>query len=246
MGDSINLSGLVPTSNATFTFQIVGAMELFPTVYPEDGAFFVANLNYIFSLLGHEVPYRVWLATEEAIDPDRLTSSLDDLGYRVLAIEDAHTELAEAQARPARVGLFGFLSVGFIAVAGLSLLALVIYSALSFRQRFIQLGILRAMGLSAGQLVLSLGCEQVTVTAAGVALGSYLGLLSSFMFIPFFQIGYEQADLIPPFVVHIAWDDVVALALAMLGMVLAAAVATLWLLMRMKTFQAVKLGEALA
>ena len=246
VGDSINLSGLVPTSNATFTFQIVGAMELFPTVYPEDGAFFVANLNYIFSLLGHEVPYRVWLATEEAIDPDRLTSSLDDLGYRVLAIEDAHTELAEAQARPARVGLFGFLSVGFIAVAGLSLLALVIYSALSFRQRFIQLGILRAMGLSAGQLVLSLGCEQVTVTAAGVALGSYLGLLSSFMFIPFFQIGYEQADLIPPFVVHIAWDDVVALALAMLGMVLAAAVATLWLLMRMKTFQAVKLGEALA
>ena len=36
------------------------------------------------------------------------------------------------------------------------------------------------------------------------------------------------------------------LALAMLIMVLVAAVITLWLLMRMKTFQAVKLGEALA
>ena len=246
VGDSIGLRGLVPSSNAAFNFRIVGAMEFFPTVYPQDGDFFVANLNYIFSLLGHEVPYRVWLATDEAIDPDLLTSTLDDLGYRVLSIDDAHTELAEAQAAPARVGLFGFLSVGFIAVAALSMLALIIYSALSFRQRFIQLGILRAMGMSTSQLVVSLGSEQVTVTSAGIILGSYLGLLSSYLFIPFFQIGYEQSDLIPPFIVHIAWDDVAMLALAMLIMVLVAAVITLWLLMRMKTFQAVKLGEALA
>ncbi len=246
IGDTIALSGLVPTSNATFDFQIVGAMELFPTVYPEDGEFFVANLNYIFSLLGHEVPYRVWLATEEAIDPELLVSSLDDLGYRILAMEDAHSELAEAQARPARVGLFGFLSVGFIAVALLSMLALVIYSALSFRQRFIQLGILRAMGLSTSQLVLSLGGEQVTVTTAGIAAGSYLGLVSSYLFIPFYQVGYDQDDLIPPFIVQIAWDDVAQLVMAMLIMVLAAAFGTLWLLVRMKTFQAVKMGEALA
>ncbi len=246
VGDSIALSGLVSASNATFDFQIVGAMEYFPTVYPEDGEFFVANLNYIFSLLGHEVPYRVWLATEEAIDPEQLTNSLDDLGYRILSIEDAHSELAEEQARPARVGLFGFLSVGFIAVAMLSVLALVIYSALSFRQRFIQLGILRAMGLSTSQLVFSLGGEQVMVTTAGIAAGSYLGLLSSYLFIPFYQIGYDEADLIPPFVVQIAWDDVAQLVLAMLIMVLAAAIGTLWLLVRMKTFQAVKMGEALA
>lgn len=246
VGDTIALSGLVPTSNATFDFQIVGAMGLFPTVYPEDGEFFVANLNYIFSLLGHEVPYRVWLATEEAVDPELLVSSLDDLGYRILAMEDAHSELAEAQARPARVGLFGFLSVGFIAVALLSMLALVIYSALSFRQRFIQLGILRAMGLSTSQLVFSLAGEQVTVTTAGIAAGSYLGLVSSYLFIPFYQVGYKQADLVPPFIVQIAWDDVAQLVLAMLIMVLAAAIGTLWLLVRMKTFQAVKMGEVLA
>ncbi len=246
VGDTIALSGLVPTSNATFDFQIVGAMGLFPTVYPEDGEFFVANLNYIFSLLGHEVPYRVWLATEDAIDPELLVSSLDDLGYRILAMEDAHSELAEAQARPARVGLFGFLSVGFIAVALLSMLALVIYSALSFRQRFIQLGILRAMGLSTSQLVFSLAGEQVTVTTAGIAAGSYLGLVSSYLFIPFYQVGYKQADLVPPFIVQIAWDDVAQLVLAMLIMVLAAASGTLWLLVRMKTFQAVKMGEVLA
>ena len=246
IGDTIALSGLVSASNATFDFRIVGAMELFPTVYPQDGEFFVANLNYIFSLIGHEVPYRVWLATEEAIDPELLVSSLDDLGYRIISMEDAHSELAEAQARPARVGLFGFLSVGFIAVALLSMLALVIYSALSFRQRFIQLGILRAMGLSTSQLVFSLGGEQVTVTTVGIAAGSYLGLLSSYLFIPFYQIGYDQDDLIPPFIVQIAWDDVAQLVMAMLIMVLAAAVGTLWLLVRMKTFQAVKMGESLA
>ena len=102
IGDTIALRGLVPNSNASFAFRIVGAMELFPTAYPQEGEFFVANLNYIFSLLGHEAPYRVWLATEDAIDPELLAGSLDDLGYRVLAMEDARSELAEAQAEPAR------------------------------------------------------------------------------------------------------------------------------------------------
>ncbi|MEZ4866690.1 MAG: FtsX-like permease family protein [Caldilineaceae bacterium] len=244
VGDILVLRGLIPTSNQGVTFQIVGTTELFPTAYPQNGDFFVANLDYIFEALGQELPYTVWLATDEGVDVTALTAELDEIGYRVLGVQDARALISKAQRRPERIGLFGFLSVGFVATTGLSMLALIIYAVLSFRQRFVQLGILRAVGLSSRQLALSLGSEQILVTATGIAIGSYLGLLSSYLFIPFLQVGYNPADLFPPFVVLIAWDDVSIIVMVLAAMLLVATLSVIWLLMRMKMFQAVKLGEA--
>ncbi len=244
IGDNIVLRGLIPTSNEGVIFTIVGELDLFPTAYPQNGAFFVANLDYIFEELGQQLPYTVWLATENAVDTEQLTLALDDLGYRVLNVNDTQGLIAKTQQKPERIGIFGFLSVGFVATTILSMLALIIYAVLSFRQRFVQLGVLRAIGLSASQLALSLGSEQILITTTGIAIGSYLGLLSSRLFIPFLQVGYQPTDLVPPFVVLIAWDDVTVIIVVLLLMLLAATISVIWLLMRMKTFQAIKLGEA--
>lgn len=245
VGDALVLRGLIPTSNQGVTFQIVGATELFPTAYPQNGAFFIANLDYVFEALGQELPYTVWLATEEGVDVEQLTAQLNAIGYRVLGVQDARALIMKAQRKPERIGIFGFLSVGFVATTGLSMLALIIYAVLSFRQRFVQLGILRAIGLSSRQLALSLGSEQILITATGIAIGSYLGLLSSYLFIPFLQVGYTPTDLLPPFVVLIAWNDVSIIVTVLIAMLLIATLSVIWLLMRMKMFQAVKLGEAL-
>jgi putative ABC transport system permease protein len=153
--------------------------------------------------------------------------------------------VAEAREKPERIGLFGFLSIGFITTTALSTLALAIYAFFSFRQRYIQLGILRAIGLSSGQLASSLGGEQIFVTGIAIAMGAYLGLLTSQMFIPFYQIGYNQAELVPPFIVAIAWDDVLKIVAMLAVMLLLTTAGLIWLLMRLKTFQAIKLGETL-
>ena len=245
VGDTVVLRGLIPTSNEGVNFQIVGTTELFPTAYPQNGAFFIANLDYIFEALGQELPYTVWLATEEGTNVEQLTAELNSIGYRVLGVQDARALVTKAQRKPARIGLFGFLSVGFVATTGLSMLALIIYAVLSFRQRFVQLGILRAIGLSSRQLAFSLGSEQILIAATGIAIGSYLGLLSSYLFIPFLQVGYTPTDLLPPFVVLIAWNDVTLIVAVLTGMLLVATISVIWLLMRMKMFQAVKMGEAL-
>lgn len=245
VGDAVILRGLIATSNQGVSFQIVGATDLFPTAYPQNGAFFIANLDYIFEALGQELPYTVWLATEEGVDVEELTAQLNEIGYRVLGVQDARALINKAQRKPERIGLFGFLSVGFVATTGLSMLALIIYAVLSFRQRFVQLGILRAIGLSSRQLAFSLGSEQILITATGIAIGSYLGLLSSYLFIPFLQVGYTPADLFPPFVVRIAWNDVSIIVTVLVAMLLIATVSVIWLLLRIKMFQAVKLGEAL-
>jgi putative ABC transport system permease protein len=116
---------------------------------------------------------------------------------------------------------------------------------LSYRQRFIQLGILRAIGLAPRQLALSLGSEQIIITLLAVAAGVYLGLLASYLFIPFLQIGYNETDLVPPFIVAIAWNDVAKLVAALLAAMLVTTATIVSLLLRLQTSKAVKLGEVL-
>ncbi|MHB1357812.1 MAG: FtsX-like permease family protein, partial [Anaerolineae bacterium] len=126
-----------------------------------------------------------------------------------------------------------------------SMLAQVIYALLSFRQRFIQFGMIRAIGMSSAQLALSLSTELALITLVGVGVGLISGLVTSHMFIPFLQVGYTQAELVPPYLVNIAWGDIIKAVAAILVTSLLTNMGVIWFLTRIKVFEALKLGEAL-
>jgi putative ABC transport system permease protein len=96
--------------------------------------------------------------------------------------------LAE-QRRPDRQGLFGLLSVGFVASAILTVLGFLLYALFSFRRRFIEMGILRAIGLSVRQMIGLLAAELGLLILIGMAAGTALGVLASWLFVPFLQMG---------------------------------------------------------
>ena len=54
----------------------------------------------------------------------------------------ASLQILAAQKRPERQGLFGLLSVGFIASALLTVLGFLLYAMFSFHRRFIEMGML--------------------------------------------------------------------------------------------------------
>jgi putative ABC transport system permease protein len=245
VGDPIRLRGLIAGSSQPLLFKVVGVLDLFPTAYPGEEEFFVTNLEYIFTELGGPVPYYVWLAVDEAVDEPTLIAHLEEVGFKVLELEDARGQIAAAQARPERIGLFGFLSLGFIITTLLSMLALGLHAFLTYRQRFIQLGIMRAIGLSARQVAASLAGEQMLTTTLSILGGAALGLIVSHLFIPFMQIGPTEADLIPPFTVIIAQRDVFYAVTALITASLGITGGVIWLLSRLQVFQAIKLGEAL-
>lgn len=135
------------------------------------------------------------------------------------------------------------LSVGFLAAAFLTMLGYLIYSYMSFQQRFIQLGVLRAIGLLVKQMAAFLSVEQLAVILSGLVGGTLLGVLTTRLFIPFLQVRTGEHPLTPPFVVQIAWGDVM-IVYVVFGAVLVGAVVILRaLLRRMNVFRAVKLGE---
>jgi putative ABC transport system permease protein len=143
------------------------------------------------------------------------------------------------------VGLFGVFNVVFIATGLMPGIGFVLYSYASLRRRFIQLGILQAIGLSVKQLIGSLVLEQFLLMGLAILFGASIGLLSSYMFLPFLQVSSTPGSVIPPFDVLIGWAESGWLSLGFGLVLFLTVIGTIAYLARVKVFQAVKMGEAL-
>jgi len=239
VGDTVTL---LFDNNTPVDFYIADTIKEFPTLYPDQGFIFVANLNYIYDQIGLS-PYHVWFKLDPNARSLDVINELRDNGIKILSIQDSRVAVNSGRLDPQRTGLFGVLSVGFAVAAVLTVLGFFLYSFLSFERRLLQFGILRAMGLTVRQLFGLLMFEQVYLIILGVAVGTGLGVYAGKLFIPFFQVSTGFQNAIPPFVVQTAWDDVLRIYV-ILGVMLALGLSsTGFMIARMKLYRTVKLGE---
>jgi putative ABC transport system permease protein len=88
-----------------------------------------------------------------------------------------------------------------------------------------------------------LAWELIFLILLGLGAGTALGALMSEIYIPYLQVGTDAAALTPPFQVQIAWPAIMRIY-ALFGILFFVALTVLAvLLLRMKIFQAIKLGE---
>ena len=243
VGDPLRLTVSIAGEVREIEFSVAGPLALFPTLYPQDGPFFVGNLDYIYEAMGGTFPYDVWLATDPAVPGEEVIAGIQDLGLAIASVSDARAGLAAAQTQPERQGVFGLLSVGFLSAAVLTVLGFLVYAVVSFQRRFIEMGVLRALGLSASQMAGYLTGEQAMLILCGGSLGTGLGLWASRLFIPYMQVGADKTARVPPFVVQIAWNELWTIYAVFGAMFVLAVAVLIALMMRMRIFEAVKLGE---
>lgn len=244
VGDSMLLTVSVVGGRVSFSADIVGSFDYFPTWDPsEDDPLIVGNLGTIFEKAGGEVPFRVWLTTNETFDEAVFDDYVQTELAGITLWREPASQIESTLVQPQRQGVFGLLSVGFIASALLTVLGFFLYAIFSFRRRMIELGILRASGLSLGSMMRFVAWELGLLITSGLLLGTALGVWISQQFIPLLQTGTRQADLVPPYLVEIAWPAIIQIYV-LLGLLFLAAFAALSLLLqRMKLFEVVKLGE---
>jgi putative ABC transport system permease protein len=77
----------------------------------------------------------------------------------------------------------------------------------------------------------------------GVGAGTLLGVAASRIYIPYMQVGISPESTIVPFSVIIAWPEIYRIYALFGALFVVALVVLLAFLLRMKIFQAVKLGE---
>jgi putative ABC transport system permease protein len=263
VGDTVRLGITTGVAGQSIPMEarIVGSFDLFPTWYPEGGAMIVGNLEELFLHAGAEYPHEVWLGTTSDADPEMVAYTVrgfsilldqqadqsklvqNGLNTIVRAWMSAELNIQAEQRRPERQGLFGLLSVGFVSSALLTVLGFLLYALFSFRRRFIEMGMLRAIGLSIQQMTSLLAAELAFLVLLGIGVGTALGVFASRLFVPFLQIGASTQSQYPPFQIEIAWLSIAQIYALFIVLFLVALSTLSALLVRMKIFQAIKLGE---
>nr|MDQ2999312.1 ABC transporter permease [Chloroflexota bacterium] len=244
IGDPLPTLVKIDDDQRQVTFKIAGVIDLWPGFYPQDGPIVVANLNYIFDEMSGQYPYDVWINRDPGAKLDAIAAGVRKLGISLVDVRDATTLIVEAQSQPQRQGLFGLLSVGFFAAGGLTLLGFLLSALITARRRAIELGVLRALGMSGAQVAVALIVEQLLLVVAGIAAGTGIGLLAAQLVVPLLQVGAGPHPGTPASPPQLAWEQV-GIIYGVFGVALLITLLALaGTLGRMKLFQAVKLGDA--
>jgi putative ABC transport system permease protein len=247
IGDPVRVVVALKDGAVALDLTIVGAFKLWPGWNPkmlDSGPLFVGNLDYLFEQAGGQVPYEVMLKLRPGTDPEKVVAGVSKLRVAVHSYHHAQSRIDLEQTRPARQGLFGMLSVGFGAAGVFTVLGFFLYAVFSLRRRTIELGVMRAIGFSAGQMAAFLGSELALLLGVGMGAGTLLGVLASRLYIPYFQLSASEEGRALPFAVVVSWPDIYRIYMIFGLLFVVALIALVLLLRRMRIFEAVKLGES--
>lgn len=218
---------------------VVGVVDYFPTVDPSSGFFAIANLDPLYELAGTPLPHDFWLDLVPDTDPVQVISEIRASGFplqRALSPADA---LAEAQGEPARRGVLGFLSAGFVAAIALTLIATLIQTTASFRAQAAQLGALRAMGLGGMAVASYVVLLQGLLAVGGIASGTSIGLATALTYLPLLDF---SAGL-PPYLVRVGWTEIAQVYAVFAGVLLIVTLMTTVFFTRARMTTVLRLGE---
>jgi putative ABC transport system permease protein len=223
-------------------FVIIGIEKYWPSEYPDQAPFLLANLDYIYDQIPM-IPYDVWLKMEPDAKVAPIIPILLEKGIEIARIDDMRSELAAQSKHPSRGGVFGILSLGFFVTVIVTLAGYLLYWFYNLSSRTVQIGILRAMGLSRKQLTGMLLLEQIFTAGLSIVLGFIIGKMASLLFLPFLQTTENTVNQIPPFRVVFSPVDTMRLSIVIGIMMVIGAGLLITHIRRLRVHQAVKLGE---
>ncbi len=228
------------------TVEIVGAVQAFPTV-EEDQPVLVVDLPTM-TLLRFEgsdsvdPPDEWWFA----VDDDALDATVAALEDRPIDSRSVLSQTARARALatdPVALGIIGALSIGFVAATLFAVVGFVVSAAVSARERVSEFALLRALGLSSGQLSSWLSLENAVLAAVSLVAGCALGLVIAWVVLPFVTVTQEARTPFPPVNLDVPWVTIGGLVLAGILALAATILVLAWLLRRIGLAAVLRTGE---
>ncbi len=243
VGDRFDASADFLGSATQISFVVANIVSYMPTLYNEGKPFIMVNYDYIVDMLNGRFAYEIWLShnttdTLSAIQSAAYSNNLRVMPYTPEAFINAEI------LQPQRQGLFGLLSVGFLATGGMSMIGLLAYTLLALRKRSVELGVLRAIGVSQQTLRNILSIEQFITIGFSTTMGVIIGSLTSVLYLPFLKVRDGTFPDTPPFLVQFAQNDTTLIIITAVALMIGVVALELWVVQRMRIGEAVKLGEA--
>ncbi|MBC7239886.1 MAG: ABC transporter permease, partial [Chloroflexi bacterium] len=194
VGDILPLKvAVVGVTEREYQARIVGVYDYFPTVYEEESPAVIGNLDHIITTFGGASTYEIWLrADREALESGAVKRGLANVAPAVTGYRDIWEQMAEEREAKERIGVYGTLTLGFLATLILSGIGLLIQYHRSLNERLSRFAMLRAIGLSRAELFAQVQGEYLILLAVGLAAGVGIGIWASRLFIPFFRVSSAE------------------------------------------------------
>lgn len=200
----------------------------------------VANLSQVQDVMGVR-PYSVWVRAKDGAQ--FLYDYAETSGTRYAVFEDVDAKIVEMKNDPMIKSLNGVLTVGFIVALALCFIGFLMYWILSIRQRTLQFGIYRAMGMRMREILTMLFNEQLCISVLSIAVGAAVGHLAAKLYMPLIQIAYASSDSYLPLRTAVNAADTARLLMIVAVMLVVCMAILFTIIRRMKIAQALKLGE---
>jgi putative ABC transport system permease protein len=245
VGDPVRLN--VNTYGNTlmpFEFHVVGTFDYFPTMYPDVAAVLITNLDHLEFVTVHALPYAVWMRLDSEVDRASVIRGVRQLLLLVPSdVADLDATLGAERVRLERTGIFGMLSVCFLAGAVLSIANLLVQNTLLLHERSLRHAILRALGLGRSDVLRMVVLEGMLALLYSLILGVLSGVACANLYVPYFALGRTSGRPIPPFVPVIDWWGTQWIVTVMLVGMLLAEVFVLARMIRARLFEALRMGS---
>ena len=246
LGDTVSCSW---GGNQAFETTVLAFVEYWPTMNPyeqaEDGTykdFAIMNYDYVRVMTSVE-PYQVWIDLDDGTTTEEFYKSLEDHKITPTTINVRSQKLISEKTDPMLQGMNGALTLGFIIIMIMCIIGFLIYWILSIKSRTLQFGILRAMGMTYGEIIAMIIYEQLLVSGAAIFTAIFVGGIASKLYVPLFQSLYTAAEQVPGFTVVPLRSDYLKLYAIIALMLLTGFIVLGRLISKIKISQALKLGE---
>ncbi len=224
---------------------VYAAVQFWPGLNPyesDSSNFIIANLNYVQAKTSKE-PYQIWYQKTEGATTKQIYDDIEAKQMKLQWVKDARQEIIKKKNDALLQGTNGAMTLGFVVTLAISMIGFFIYWILSIQARTLHFGVFRAMGMSAGRVILMLVFEQILISGASILMGLIIGGVMSNLFVPLLGLVYGAAEQVPPFTVIASREDYLRLYVVVGGMLVAGLALLGILVKRIKVSQAIKLGE---
>lgn len=202
-----------------------------PTLDTSQGPAVIFNRDHLLSWIGIvdviQAPgiNEAWFSLEPGADVEALERALSEAPFSLEEMYDQQSQLESLERNPLiAAGGAGILYIAFGAVLLLVAAALLVSLWVSVQRRRGEFAVLRAMGLSRGQVVQLLAFEYAIVAILGLVAGAYLGRLVGERMLSFLNVDDAGNRAEPGFLLETDWLLVIAGGAIVLAVFIAAMV----------------------
>ncbi|WBW97832.1 FtsX-like permease family protein [Oceanirhabdus sp. W0125-5] len=223
----------------TELFVFGGYIDYWPEYVDKESELIIGNFNYIYSKLARK-PYEIWSKLREGKTYDDLLNEIKEKDINIAGIQKVDVDVNLSIYLKA---INSSITISFILSMFITLIGFLIYWCICIKERELQFGILRSLGLKIRKIYTMIFIEQIFVTGVSLIIAVFIGKIVSNKFLPIIsQIVFGEKLAIPVFDYITKYDYLLIMGIFVVSVIFVLGI-ILRYVSKIRIDQAIKIGE---